>query len=58
MFHKKAFTGASLKLDKLVTDRKSKKSDSFASYSTEFGIFDFVSSIKRLRSDEAQSEIN
>ncbi len=58
MFHKKTFTGTSLKLDKLVTDRKSKKSDPFAAFSTEFGIFDFVSSIKRLRRDEAQSEIN
>ena len=32
--------------------------DSFAAYSTEFGRFDFGSRIKRLRSHEAQSEIN
>jgi len=53
MQHKKTSTRSSLKLDKLVTDRNNKKSDSFAAYSTEF---DFV--FKRPRSHEAQSEIN
>ena len=45
-------------MDKLVTDRKFIKWDSFAAYSTEFGRFDFVSRIKRLSSHEAQREIN
>ncbi len=48
MFHKKKFTGTCLKMDKLVTDRKFIKLDSFAADSTEF---DFV--FKRLRSHQA-----
>ncbi len=58
MQHKKTLTRSSLKLDKLVNDRKFIKLDSFAAYSTEFEIIDFVSRIKRLKSHEAQSEIN
>ncbi len=41
-----------------MKDRKFIKLDSFAADSTEFGRFDFVSRIKRLKSHEAQSEIN
>ncbi len=52
------FTGTYSKLDKLVNHRKFIKLDSFAADSTECGRFDFGSRIMRLRSHEAQSEIN